>query len=158
MKAFRFRAASILDLRRREEDEARSTLARANAVQHTAAERVQAAAQAAEAARGRLGEVFQSGAPAWLLGWHQSWMTKQRLDLDARRRDLAGASAAVATANTALREAYRRRRVLERLRDRAWQRYQNEARRQELREMDLLAGLRYLARASEHEGARSEHE
>jgi flagellar export protein FliJ len=158
MKPFRFRAATILDLRRREEDEARAVFARASAAEHTAAEHLEGISARAEQGRANTRELYQGTAPAWLVGWHQSWMFKQRLELDARRRELTAASAVVAQANTALRTAFRRRRVLERLRERALHRYTVESERQETREMNLLAGLRHLAQAAETEGARSEHE
>ena len=158
MKPFHFRAARVLDLRKREEDDARVVFGRANAVQHAAATRLTSVQEAAEEGRAKCLEVYEIGAPAWLVGWHQSWMTKQRLDVSARTRELAAATERVAAATAALRIAHRKRRVLERLRDRAWRRYQVEAARDEAREMNLLAGLRYLAQAADTEGALREHE
>ncbi|MEZ5284218.1 MAG: hypothetical protein R2712_05285 [Vicinamibacterales bacterium] len=55
---------------------------------------------------------------------------------------MSAEAARLATAEVQL--AYQRRRALERLRDRAWRRYQLEAGRQELREMNELATLRFL--------------
>jgi flagellar FliJ protein len=158
MKAFRFRAAGALALRRRQEDEARLAFARADAARRAVEQRLHAAEAAMEQGSERLRELHTGSHPSWLLGWHRSWMTKQRLELDASRRDVAVATAAAATATAALRLAYRRRRVLERWRERAWQQYLVEARRHDAREMDQLAGLRYAAQAAEREGATNEHD
>ncbi|MES1255347.1 MAG: hypothetical protein ABUS56_07065 [Acidobacteriota bacterium] len=158
MKAFRFRAAGALELRRRQEDAARITFARADLAQRIAEQRVRDASAAAVEGRTKLGELQQGSAPAWLLGWHQSWMSRQRLELHERERELGVATEASAAATAALRLAYRRRRVLERWRERAWRMYLVEVRRHDAREMDQLAGLRYGARFAEAQGAASEHE
>lgn len=156
---FRFRAAAALDLQRKREDEARLALARAEAAVAAAEQRVAAAEQAI----GREGDDFiavqRGGAPAWLLTWHRSWMARQHQDRAARLAELQAAREIVGQANDAVREAHRRRRTLERLRDRAWRRYQIERDRDDTRQINELAGLRFVAqRAAEQGETDSEHQ
>src|SRR4051794_5939538 len=135
MKPFRFRAAAVLDIRRHQEDQARLLFAKAEAIEREASARAADVERAREEGRLRAQQAQQENPPAWLIGWHQTWMMKQRLDLQARRRDLAVATAASADAGATLRAAHRGRLVIERLRDRAWRMYQLESGRHETREM-----------------------
>jgi flagellar export protein FliJ len=156
---FRFRAAAALDLQRKREDEARLALARAEAAVEAAALRVAEADQAI----GREGDDFiavqRGGAPAWLLTWHRSWIDRQHQERDARRQEVAAAREAADRAAAAVREAHRRRRTLERLRDRAWRRHQLESDRHDTRQINELAGLRFVAqRAAEQGETDGEHQ
>jgi flagellar export protein FliJ len=142
---FRFRAQAALDLRQKEEDAARKRLVEAERASRDASARV-------DEARARVGQAAESlvssqseGAPAWFLGWHRSWMTKQRLEVDARSRDAAVSAAAAERATASVLDAHKRRRTLERLRDRLRHRHAAEAARRERRDMDDLAVLRFLA-------------
>jgi flagellar export protein FliJ len=157
MQPFRFRAAGALDLWRKQEDEARSVLARAEAAEREAAARVGGAEEAVQVEGARLEALQREGATAWLMSWHRSWIVKQRLDVQTCRRDREAAAQVMAHAAIALRHAYRRRRTLERLRDRTLRKYDLEVKRQDTIAMNELAGLRYVARAAESEGERSEH-
>lgn len=157
MLPFRFRAAGALDLWRKQEDEARSVMARAEAAEREATARVGEADQAVQVEGARLDALQREGATAWLISWHRSWMTKQRLDVQARRRDREAAALVTTHAALALRHAFRRRRTLERLRDRTLRKYELEAKRQDTVAMNELAGLRYVARAAESQGELSEH-
>ena len=157
MLPFRFRAAGALDLWRKQEDEARSVLARAEAVERAAAERVEGAVGALEVEAARLDALQREGATAWLMGWHRSWIAKQRLDVQTCRRDREAAVLVVTHAALALRAAYRRRRTLERLKDRTLRKYELEVKRQDTIAMNELAGLRFVARTAEFEGERSDH-
>lgn len=157
MLPFRFRAAGALDLWRKQEDEARSVLARAEAVERAAAERVEGAVGALQVEAARLDALQREGATAWLMGWHRSWIAKQQLDVQTCRRDREAAVQVVTHAALALRAAYRRRRTLERLKDRTLRKYDLEVKRKDTIAMNELAGLRHVARASEFEGERSDH-
>ena len=157
MQPFRFRAAGALDLWRKRKDEARSALARAEAAERAAAARVGGAEEAVQVERARLDALQREGATAWLMGWHRSWIAKQRLDVQTCRRDREAAAQVTTHAAVALRHAYQRRRTLERLRDRALRKYDLEVKRQDTIAMNELAGLRHVARASEFEGERSDH-
>ena len=158
---FRFRAAAALELQRKREDEARLALARAESAVDAASAR-QAAAERALAIDGQtLLGVERGGAPAWLLAWHRSWMARRRLERDACGRDVDAARETASHAAAAVRDAHRRRRTLERLRDRAWRRYQLENERHDTRQINELAGLRFVARRTaeqgEHDGEHDQH-
>ena len=92
------------------------------------------------------------GANGGLIGWHRSWIAKQRLEVDARQREAAISAAVVERAATSVRDTHRQRRTLERLRDRSRRASALEVGRQDTREMNMLAGLRYLARTDQEKG------
>lgn len=147
MRPFRFRAAAALDLRRKEEDAARLQLARAQSDLQRAAERALVADGAVAEATARLAAAHAGGTEAWRLGWHESWLRRQRLDAVACRRTVAVSATIADHAAASVSLAHQKRRVLERLRERAWHRHQQAAERQATNEMNLLANLRYLAQA-----------
>jgi flagellar export protein FliJ len=148
MTPFRFRASAALDLRRKEEDSARLRLAQAqSALQQTEA-RVVAAQAAVRTAAEQLQAEHQHGTEAWRLGWHQSWIHRLRLEASTCRRTVAVSVTTVEHAAASVQTAHQRRRALERLRDRSWRRHQLESGRQETRDMNLLANLRYLAQTA----------
>lgn len=149
MRPFRFRAASVLDLRKKHEDEARIALGRAQNAAALAESQLQMARHHAEGAVARLVALQEEGAPAWLIGWHRSWIAQQWRVVEVRSRDVALATAAVTKAGDAVRDAHRQRRILERLRDRLAARHARAVDRHELNQMNELAGLRYSAAASE---------
>lgn len=143
MRPFRFRAESALDLRRQREDQARQLLTRAqNAAAVADAARDAARARVAEASA-TLVAVQTQGAPIWLIDWHRSWILKQSREAAACHAQATSAHDAAATAADVLREAHKKRRVLERLRDRLRARHAREADRQELAHMNELATMRY---------------
>jgi flagellar FliJ protein len=146
MKPFRFRAQAALDVRRRVEDDARTALARAEDDARAADARVNDATQTMCLARETLADAQRAGVNGGELGWHQSWITRQRLDVDARSRDAAASAAIVERAATSVRAAHKERRTLERLRDRMAARHRVETVRHEQREIDQLASLRFAAR------------
>jgi len=146
MKPFRFRAAVVLDLRRRQHALAQTHLARAQ-LDRAAAARVAAAAAAAchDARRGYRASLDQGGT-AGVLERHRNWMTRQQAETDDRRRQLEERHVVVHQAAADLRQAYTRVRVLERLRDRGWEKHQDEVRRREAIEMDYLAVTQFARR------------
>jgi len=149
MRPFHFRAAAALVMRRKQEDVARQRLAAAETARQCARDHSDAAARAAAAARSAAVEACRDGAEGWRLGWHQSWMVRTRIEAEAGRRAAAVSAEAAGRATAAVQLAYRHRRALERLRERAWQRYRLEAGRRELREMNELATLRHHAQPDE---------
>lgn len=151
MRPFRFRASVVLDLRRKEEDAARKRLVQAQTAADRAETRVLAARQGVVDAAGALDAAQSAGTEGWRLGWHQSWIGKQRLEVEACRQAAVASTAAVEHATASVGSARQRRRALERLRDRAWQRHQLETIRQESREMNMAANLRYFTRAAGEE-------
>ncbi|MGE0863993.1 MAG: hypothetical protein AB7P34_08830 [Vicinamibacterales bacterium] len=148
MRAFRFRAAAALDLRRREEESARLRLARAQTNLQQAQQRVADADDAAGVAVAGLAAAQTAGTEAWRIGWHQSWIRRQRLDAEACRRTVAVSATVAERAAASVSIAHQKRRVLERLRERALERHRQMADRHATNEMNQLANLRYLAQAA----------
>jgi flagellar export protein FliJ len=158
MRPFRFRPAALLELRRKEEAAARDVLARVQDVQTRADQAVVRASDAVLDAARTLGRVQAAGATADALAWHRSWIVRLRHDVGERRLAAAKAATVVARASVVVREAVQRRRVLERLHDRAWQRYRVEADREHAREMDRVAGVRFFAQMADRGGTDGEHD
>jgi flagellar export protein FliJ len=153
MAIFRFRAEAALDLRRKQDEEAQRVLGEAR--------RAAAAAEAALAheervlaetlARGRDEEASAVDTARAVVYRH--WMVRQRMVIEAARRRLGEMRAAErATAEQAM-VARRKLRALERLRERLWKAYLVNERRVEQKEMDVLGGLRFVARRGVPEGA-----
>lgn len=145
MKAFRFRAASALDLRKKQEDDARLRERHAQNAASVAASAAETARVRLAAAQAALAAVQAQGTPAWLIGWHRSWIVRQSNAAETTRREADKAAAAAAHAAEVTRDAYKKRRVLERLRDRLAARHARDVERVELNEMNERAGVRYLA-------------
>lgn len=144
MKTFVFRAQAALDLRQREEDEAKRVLLSAESRERLALEAwMRATAEMDEALRRARDVEGESGDIAPRL-WHRNWIAAQRqvidrcaVELERRRAEVAGA-----TARTI--EATRRRKSLERLRQKALARWQEEGRREEQKLIDELATVRFV--------------
>jgi flagellar export protein FliJ len=143
MAAFRFRAAAALDLRQKEEQAAGAAMAREQARlaelratrDHADAARRDAQARAAADAR--------RGTDGASLVWHRNWIVNLSTTVDRLADDCGRQTAVLETAERAWQEARRRRLALERMRDRAWRRYQDVERRRELKEIDELARVRH---------------
>jgi len=148
MRPFRFRAAAALDLRRKQEESARLRLARAQTDLHHAQQRVADADHAALRASDELTAAQSAGTEAWRISWHQSWIRRQRLEADACRRTVAVSATIAERAAASVSIAHQKRRVLERLRERALERHRQIADRHATNEMNQLANLRFLAQAA----------
>jgi flagellar export protein FliJ len=158
MSSFVFRAARVLDLRRQQEDEARAELQVAEARRQAASDRVSEIEHAIADSVACWRRAVSDGVSGWEMDWHRSWLAGQRVEGEERSRALAAAAAVSADTRARLREAHRKRQMLERLRDRAWRAYEDEARRRENREMDAIAGLRFFLKVSEQEGVERERQ
>lgn len=139
MKAFRFRAARVLEWRMAAADAARGAVMRARESAREAAEQVQAAdaryRSAEDALRANLGTEID--APT--LTRHRNWIDHQRAAIAAQQRLHDERVAAVAAAATVLHEATRRVKVLERLRERALRRHTAAERREEMQRLGEFA-------------------
>jgi flagellar export protein FliJ len=152
MRPFRFRPQAALDLRIKQEEHALGALAVAQTAFATATVRTTAAIDNAVAAADAFASAQREGMDGSHIAWHRSWIVKQRLEVDARRREVAVSAAGVEGATASVRTAHQRRRTLERLRERAGKKYQHDVLHEATKEMTLLAGLRYLTRTADDGG------
>ncbi|HWB28892.1 MAG TPA: flagellar FliJ family protein [Vicinamibacterales bacterium] len=144
MAEFRFRAAAALELRKQQETAASTALARAEALLREAEARVQQAARDRQTAQETQRSAERRGTDAGTIEWHRNWIVRLTTAVDALARDVEARALAVTQAEQQWREARRRRLTLERMRERAWRRYQQEQQRQELKVIDELARLRFV--------------
>ena len=144
MRPFSFRAERALELRKKHEDDARLVLTRAQNVAAMADAKLETAQAGVARARQELVKIQTEGSPIWRIDWHRSWILKGTRDTETCRQQSQAAHAVVTQATQALSEAHRKRRVLERLRDRLAARHAHAMERHELAEMNELATMRFL--------------
>ena len=154
MTPFVFRAQAALDLRRRQDDEARRTLAQAESLLRQARQALDEAQAMLEDACSRARDVDASDADMTARIWYRNWIVlhKQRIarcrdEHEARRR-------AAEDAKARARVARRQRQSLERFRERAWQDYVQAERRAEQKALDELGTVRFTV-ARTHAGGHS---
>ena len=147
--AFRFRAAAAPDVRRNEEADARVAAVKAEEALDLARARAQSARDAVAADGAQLLDVQQAGAEQWRVQWHRAWLDRERVEAQARARDEEERAAEALSATRSAQEAFKRRRVLERLRDRAFKKHQRLQHEQHVRDMNDLATLRFVAQIAE---------
>ncbi|MEZ5316918.1 MAG: flagellar export protein FliJ [Vicinamibacterales bacterium] len=152
MARFRFRAAAALELRQQQEQAAAATLAqeegRLREIAHARDEvdRTRADARRAAVTQAR------AGTDAAAIEWHRNWILGLGVTIVRLTEDLERQAAVVGHAEQAWREARRRRLALEKMRDRALRRFQQAEARIEMKDMDELARLRFLAAAADGGG------
>jgi flagellar export protein FliJ len=144
MADFRFRAAAALELRRQQETAAATALARAEALFREAERQVQEGEANRRTAQEAQGDAEHRGSDAWTLDWHRNWIVSLTATVDALKREVEARALTVRQAEQQWRESRRRRLALERMRERAWRRFQQEQQRQELKVIDELARLRFV--------------
>lgn len=144
MATFRFRAAVALDLRLAQETAALQERARV----HTRFLEAKRAADAEQArrdgAQADLVTLERGGAELDTILWHRNWIVRLAANVDGLQRELYERAKDVRAADEAWHEARRRRLALERMKDRAWQRFQKAELREEMKQMDELARIRYV--------------
>lgn len=144
MSEFRFRAVVALDLRRKQETNAATALAVAEAEFRAAEARATEADAQKRTAQGQQLAAARRGTDVGTLLWHRNWITRLSHDLAERRRQVDRLSQVVRDAEGRWRKARQKRLALERMRDRAWRRFQLEQQRQEMKVIDELARLRHV--------------
>ena len=144
MKPFRFRAARVLEWRAAAADAARGAFVRAHESAREAGEHVEAAEARCSDATQALREELASPIDVDTIGRHRSWIDHQRAAVAACQLTHDERVAAAAAAADALRDARRRVKVLERLRDRALRRHAVAVRRQETQRLDEFAVQQFV--------------
>jgi flagellar export protein FliJ len=143
MAKFVFRVQAALDLRRRQEDEARHALALAEAGKRDAEHRRDEVRHAMEETWARGRAVEERAGDVTLRVWYRHWIAAQRLELARREQVVVQRDAEVRDAVRQAQDAHRRRRMLERLRERAHAAFVDGERRDEQKVFDDLGSLRF---------------
>jgi len=149
MKSFHFRAERLLEWRRIQADAARVAFMRANESARETARLVEAAEARRQQAEREYCGVMTRTVEAGSLERYRNWIAARQRDVMARRQSHQQRMAALEKAVEGMRQADRNKRVIERLRDRAWHRYLEASRRVEMKELDALATLRFTRRKAE---------
>jgi flagellar export protein FliJ len=149
MSEFRFRAAAALELRRHQERAAAAAYGRADAALRDAIARVEQARAARQSAQNTLTDLQGRGTDIATLLWHRNWISRSAEAVDRLARDVTVRAKAVQEAERIWREARQRHRALERMRERAWQRFQETQQRLELKRIDELAIVRHAIGADD---------
>jgi flagellar export protein FliJ len=152
MAKFIFRADAALNMRRKKEDEARLIMVDAQRRAQLAEEELQRAQQRVIDATRRAAEEEAQATDPVLAIWYRNWIKKQQRDVARGAQVLDGRRAEVHAAEQRVMEAHRAVRALEKLKEKALDRYTHEARKTEQKEIDLLGVMQYAMR---HRGDRS---
>jgi flagellar export protein FliJ len=151
-----FRAQAALDLRRRDEEDAKRALGFARQAVAAAASAV--AAAEAELAGGlrRARDERQHATDTLMSGWLRNWVAGQRRQVATLQQDLARRRDDERQAASHLLDATRRVRMLVQLRERLLQEFERQELRAEQREMNWIGSLRHYAsrQSSEYRIAR----
>lgn len=143
MATFRFRLQTALDLRVREEDEAKAALAAAETARKTARDRRDAAQASLDGSLRRSRDAERRTAVLTERLWYRNWIVAQRQEAERHQQALAACEDVVRQATAAAQEAHRRRRILERLRERAVASFDLAERREEQKVFDELGTVRF---------------
>jgi flagellar export protein FliJ len=146
MKPFRFRAAKVLDWRRRQHDLALTELARRQEERERAALTLSDARHAMDVAHGEYRKRLAEGGDSATYERHRNWILGQRAGVEECQRRLTERQHEVDRAAADVRRTHRHVLVLENLREREMQDYQCEARRLEAIDMDRLAVTQFARR------------
>jgi flagellar protein FliJ len=146
MAKFIFRAEAALTLRRKREEDARLIMADAQRRAQLAEEDLERAQmRVVEATRRAALEEAQATDPVLAI-WYRNWIKKQQRDAARCVQVLDGRRAEVQTAEQRVMEAHRGVRALEKLKARALEKYTDDERRTEQKEIDLLGVMQHAMR------------
>ena len=146
MRPFRFRLEVALDLRRREDADAQRARSVAFLTLQAAEADMRAADTSLHDAMTRAAEEQTRGSDGTALAWHRNWIARWRIVTSERRSVVVERQAALQAADAKAREARRRFKSLDRLRERAWDAYVAERRRIEQQDMDAFGVMRHVFR------------
>jgi flagellar export protein FliJ len=143
---FIFRAQAALDLRRKQEDVARLALADAQArLREAERDLAQAEGQVTEAIT-RARDTEAEATDPVLAIWYRNWIHRLRREVGRCAQILDGRQADAKAAEAKALEARRAVRVIEKLRERAWNAHTTRERREEQKNLDLLGVMQYAIR------------
>jgi flagellar FliJ protein len=143
MAKFVFRVQAALDMRRKQEDEAKQALAAAETRRREAQGQFDQAHDALQATLARATDAEHQPGDVNARVWYRNWIGAQRLELERRRAIVAARDADVRDAKKLAQEAYKKRRILERLKDRSHTTFLDAERREEQKMFDELGSLRF---------------
>jgi flagellar export protein FliJ len=143
---FIFRAQAALDLRRKHEDTARLLLAEAHDRLHRAERDLEGAQARLMDAVTRARQTEAEATDPTLAIWYRNWIHRQRREVARCVQILDGRQADAKAAEAKALEARRAVRVVEKLRERAWETHTATERREEQKALDLLGVMQYAIR------------
>jgi flagellar export protein FliJ len=146
MAKFIFRAQVALDLRRKQEDAARLMLAEAHARLHEAEQAMAGAERQLSEALTQARDTEAEASDPTLAIWYRNWIHRLRREVARRAQILDGRQADAKAAEAKALEARRAVRVIEKLRERAWDAHTTRERREEQKALDLLGVMQYAIR------------
>lgn len=149
MKAFRFRGARLLDWRRVGADAARVAFVRATESARETAALLAAAAAGCERATAEYLAVMGTPVDVTTLERYRNWIDRQQREHAAASQSHDQRRLVVDAAAGALQTATRHVKVMERLRDRAAERYLEAERHADMKALDELATMQYARRNQE---------
>jgi flagellar biosynthesis chaperone FliJ len=153
MPTFRFRAEAALTLRRTRDEEAQRALGQARRATRLAESELEREERLLAETLAQAQEEEARASDLARAVWSRNWMRRQRLEIAAAARRLDEQRRAERAAAQQAMEARRKLRALEHLRDRMWRAFLDAERRAEQKDLDMLGGLRYVARRGVPEGA-----
>jgi len=146
VSTFRFRALSVLELRRRQADVARGEMLRTS-------ESVRAGVIIATAAEARCAAAVDDytrelteGCDAGAVIRHRTWIDRERAHVKACEAVVAERQQAADAATVALQQAMRQVKVMEKLQERLAQRHQEAERQAEMRDLNERATQQFTRR------------
>jgi flagellar export protein FliJ len=142
---FKFRAQAALDLRKREDDDARRALARAE-TDLRAAQRLRGEVEErARAARTQCAAAMEKMGAGAELQWYRSWIVRLDRDRALAAKAVADREAAVARAREAQKRTGQRVESLERFKEKAVTAFEQRTLAEEQKFIDALATMRFTA-------------
>ena len=151
MRRFVFRAEAALELRRRQEEEALRVLGAAEARERVAARMLADAEQQLSEALSHAREAECVAGDTTLRMWHRNWIVGRQQRVGRCRTEVEARRSEVNDARRLAMDARRKRKTLERLKQKAFVSWQEAERREEQKAIDDLATVRFVqARTGGH--------
>jgi flagellar export protein FliJ len=154
VKAFRFRAQAVLDLRSRRRDLVQTELALAERAEQAAAADLESAERRKESAETEGATALRAGGPVSEFERHRNWIAHLRAESDRLRTVRHERAAEVAAVRERLRTAHQEVRVLERLRDQRLRSHQESVRQEDMRDLNEVATMRFTRQRSQEGSTR----